>query len=85
MDKNDVIGRVNEQRLRTELLLKVNNALDEFVVENHEDIQQIKGNNLIWDKVLTVLEKVWWTIDTTMEAIDSIPDILQGHVQRLKK
>ena len=83
MDKNDVIGRVNEQRLRTELLLKVNNALDEFVVENHDDIQQIKGNNLIWDKVLTVLEKVWWTIDTTMEAIDSIPDILQGHVQRL--
>ena len=42
MDKNDVIGRVNEQRLRTELLLKVNNALDEFVVENQEDIQQIK-------------------------------------------
>ena len=84
MDKNDVIGRVNEQRLRTELLLKVNNALDEFVVENHDDIQQIKGNNLIWDKVLTVLEKVWWTIDTTMEAIDSIPDILCGYVQRFK-
>ena len=77
MDQNDV-GSVDEQRLRTELLLKLNNALDEFVAENKEDIQKIKGDKLIeiWNYVLTILEQVWWTIETTMEAIDSIPDIL---------
>ena len=81
MDQNDV-GSVDEQRLRTELLLKLNNALDEFVAENKEDIQKIKGDKLIeiWNYVLTILEQVWWTIETTMEAIDSIPDILQGYV-----
>ena len=86
MDKSDV-GSVDEQRLRTELLLKLSNALDEFVAENHEDIQKLKGNKLIeiWNAILTILEQVWWTIDQSMEAIDAIPDILQGYVQRFKK
>ena len=86
MDKSDV-SSVVEQRLRTELLLKLSNALDEFVAENHEDIQKLKGNKLIeiWNAILTILEQVWWTIDQSMEAIDSIPDILQGYVQRFKK
>lgn len=87
MHEKDVASSVDEQRLRTELLLKLSNALDDFVAENHEDIQKLKGNKLIeiWNAILTILEQVWWTIDQSMEAIDSIPDILQGYVQRFKK
>ena len=87
MHEKDVASSVDEQRLRTELLLKLSNALDDFVAENHEDIQKLKGNKLIeiWNAILTILEQVWWAIDQSMEAIDSIPDILQGYVQRFKK
>ena len=87
MHEKDVASSVDKQRSRTELLLKLYNALDDFVAENHEDIQKLKGNKLIEirNAILTILEQVWWAIDQSMEAIDSIPDILQGYVQRFKK
>ena len=50
--------------------------------DDREDIHQIKGDRIIkvWHTILAVLERVWWTIDATMEAIDSIPDILCIHL-----
>ena len=55
-----------------EIMEKLSNALDKFVTKNHGDIQKIKGNIIIkvWHTILAVLEKVWWAIDTIMEAID---------------
>ena len=87
-EKNDVVGggSLDEQQLQTKLLMNLSNAFDEFITENHDDIQQIQGNKLIkvWNTVLIISEKIWLTIDTTIEAIDSIPDILCGYVQRFK-
>ena len=90
MEKDDVAGSssIDEQRLRTKLLINLSNALDKFIAENNDEIKQIQGQKLmikVWHTILTALEKEWWTIDSTMEAIDSIPDILQAYVQRFKK
>ena len=71
-EKNDVVGggSVDEQQLQTKLLMNLSNALDKFINDNHDDIQQIQGNKLIkvWNSVLIILEKVWLTIDITIKA-----------------
>lgn len=85
----------DETKLKAELLQRLDEAIAEYLKENKQKITEIRWlqrKNEIASFFARLIEMtgdllwtVWRLIDGTLEAYDSIPDILQSYVQQFKQ